>query len=311
MSRSRWGGFRKGRQRYLEKWIDLRTDKAVSESITETPAVTEFDYTTAQGIWNLNSTVQFKKGNTSSGGSGGPTLSSNVLLYAPFYPQNNGSTTAAAYYLSGVNHILDSQAFVSAGGAQTVTSGFTEKMTGASSAAYSPGNSGDGWTLNSTISNNIEVGSSSPISIEFWWFNNQSLSRSYGRLFSWGGYFDSGSGFEIESNGTSTTSYIFYEFKGLQANRRTVGTYTLNSGWNHIYWASPTNGNGTSYVGINGTIYTFGTYLTGFNPASESLSLGTADGTNTYNSGGYWQELIVRNTIPYTSNFTPSTTPLL
>ena len=65
--KSRWGGFRKGRQRYSNWWDELRTPDAASESVAAPTSPTEFDYTTAQGIWNLNSTVQFKKGN--AGGS--------------------------------------------------------------------------------------------------------------------------------------------------------------------------------------------------------------------------------------------------
>ena len=60
MSKSRWGGFRKGRLRYTDNWDLLKTQSA-PETAPTSPA--EFDYTTAQGIWTLNSTVQFRKGN--------------------------------------------------------------------------------------------------------------------------------------------------------------------------------------------------------------------------------------------------------
>ena len=69
MSKSRWGGFLKGRKTYLENWSILESDSNINVSQPTDPV--SFDYTTAQGIWNLNSTVQFKKGNTSSGGGGG------------------------------------------------------------------------------------------------------------------------------------------------------------------------------------------------------------------------------------------------
>ena len=61
MSRSRWGGFFKGFKRYSEKWNELRTTEAETQSVAAPTSPTEFDYTTAQGIWNLNSTMQFKK----------------------------------------------------------------------------------------------------------------------------------------------------------------------------------------------------------------------------------------------------------
>jgi hypothetical protein len=73
MSKSRWGGFRKGRRRYSNWWDELRTPDAASESVAAPASPTEFDYTTAQGIWNLNSTMQFKKGNAGSGGGGSPS----------------------------------------------------------------------------------------------------------------------------------------------------------------------------------------------------------------------------------------------
>ena len=71
MSRSRWGGFRKGRKRYINWWDELRTPDAATESVETPTSPTEFDYTTAQGIWNLNSTMQFPKSNASGGGGGG------------------------------------------------------------------------------------------------------------------------------------------------------------------------------------------------------------------------------------------------
>ena len=60
MSKSRWGGFRKGRQIFANSWESLRTPEAVSQSIAAPTSPLEFDYTTAQGIWNLNSTVNFR-----------------------------------------------------------------------------------------------------------------------------------------------------------------------------------------------------------------------------------------------------------
>ena len=67
MSRSRWGGFFKGFKRYSEKWAELRTSEAETQSVAAPTSPTDFDYTTAQGIWNLNSTMQFKKGNAPAG----------------------------------------------------------------------------------------------------------------------------------------------------------------------------------------------------------------------------------------------------
>lgn len=73
MSKSRWGGFRKGRQRYATWWEELRTPAAVLQSVPAPTSPTEFNYTTAQGIWNLNSTVNFRGTLATSGGGGAPS----------------------------------------------------------------------------------------------------------------------------------------------------------------------------------------------------------------------------------------------
>lgn len=54
----RWGGFRTGRRLYQSKWDELKGPSITSDAPTSSA---EFDYTTAKGIWNLNSTVQFRK----------------------------------------------------------------------------------------------------------------------------------------------------------------------------------------------------------------------------------------------------------
>ena len=67
MSRSRWGGFLKGRSRYKNWWDDLKSSRAISESVEAPADITEFNYKDAQGIWNLNSTVNLR-GSASGGG---------------------------------------------------------------------------------------------------------------------------------------------------------------------------------------------------------------------------------------------------
>jgi hypothetical protein len=124
MSRSRWGGFRKGRSRYQQWWNTLRTPEAETESIAAPTETTGFDYTTAQGIWNLNSTVQFYKGNTppetpaggdtggdTGGGGGGATLAfegyaSNTSFSGNGYTINFSSLTGGGVASSGDLAIL-------------------------------------------------------------------------------------------------------------------------------------------------------------------------------------------------------------
>jgi len=63
MSNSRWGGFRRGKRVFS----DWDTRKAPSAALEEAPAtVQDFDYTQAQGIWNLRSTTQFSKKNATT-----------------------------------------------------------------------------------------------------------------------------------------------------------------------------------------------------------------------------------------------------
>jgi hypothetical protein len=60
---SRWGGFRTGK-RVFSQWETRRSPSASTEEAPE--SVQDFDYTTAQGIWNLRSTTQFSKTGTQS-----------------------------------------------------------------------------------------------------------------------------------------------------------------------------------------------------------------------------------------------------
>ena len=81
MSKSRWGGFRKGRQRYTNWWDNLRTPEAATQTIDAPTSVAEFNYTNAQGIWNLNSTVNFRgTPGEGAGGGGGETPSYTLGL---------------------------------------------------------------------------------------------------------------------------------------------------------------------------------------------------------------------------------------
>ena len=58
MSRSRWGGFRRGLRLFRRKWEELEAES--SEGVSAPADITEFNYKNAQGIWNLNSTVNLR-----------------------------------------------------------------------------------------------------------------------------------------------------------------------------------------------------------------------------------------------------------
>ena len=235
-------------------------------------------------------------------------LDSDVLLYVPF-TDADASTGADGYVLSSGAHTLTTDVFARAGNAVINTD--QTKMDGSGTAAYNPaGANSDGWVLDSTISTGLEVGTASPLSIQFWFYCSNDASNSYGRLLSWGGYHDSGSGFEIETYNFDYDNFIFYEHTGSANNRRSLGTYQLTANaWNHIYWAFQPSG--SSYVGINGTVTEISnSYISDFAPTVDLHLLKTA-GNNDDSVKGYVQEFIVKNTVPYIYNFTPTTVSLL
>lgn len=237
------------------------------------------------------------------------SLDSDVLLYVPFTDADS-STTADGYVLSGGTHTFTSDVFSAAGNAIINTD--QTKMDSSSTAAYSPaGQKADGWVLDSTISTGLEVGSSSPLSIQFWYYASNAGTGSYARLLSWGGYYSTGTGIEFETKSTDYDRFDFFEFTGSGSTRRLVGSglYLNSNAWNHIYWAFQPSG--SSYLGINGTItVTSGSYISNFAPVVDLHLLKTPSESDDALKG-YIQEFIVRDTVPYTSNFTPTTTPLL
>ena len=242
------------------------------------------------------------------GGGGGASLASDVLLYVPF-TDADGSTGADGYVKSGGTHTLTTDVFTRSGNAVINTD--QTKMTGSSTAAYNPaGANSDGWELDSTISAGLEVGSASPLSIQFWFYCSNDGSGSSARLLGWDGWHTSGSGIEFETLSTDYDRFIFYEHTGATTSRRSIGDHVLNANaWNHIYWAFQPSG--SSYLGINGTVTeTSGSYITNFAPTVDLNLLKTPANADD-SVKGYVQEFIVKDTVPYTSNFTPSTTPLV
>ena len=95
---SRFGGFRKGRKRIFQQWDDLKADSAPSAN---TPtAIEELDYTTAKGIWNLRSTMQFPKQSSGEGGGGTPPAPS---FSASYVTSTSVGATAASYTFTSVS----------------------------------------------------------------------------------------------------------------------------------------------------------------------------------------------------------------
>jgi hypothetical protein len=259
----------------------------------------------ASGVWSLQEQYEAETNDAWPKFVDISSISTDVLLYSPFDDSNNNTTARA--YVKGTG--LVSNAW-SAQGNAIISTGQTN-ISGTSTSGYNPaGQKADGWKLDGTISTGLEVGSASPLSIEFWFYNSNALSGSYARLVSWGGYHVSGTGIEFETSSGNAASVRFYEFTGSGGNRRSIGhnkSITANA-WNHIYWAFQPSGD--SYLGINGVVTsTSGAYINNFAPVVDLHLLKTANDSDD-SMKGYIQEVIVRNTVPYTANFTPSTTSL-
>jgi len=258
----------------------------------------------ASGVWSLQEQYEAETNNTWPKFVDTSGISTDVLLYSPFNDANNNTTARA--YVKGTGIV--SNAWTAQGNA-VVSTGQTN-MSGTSTSAYNPaGQATDGWALDSTISTGLEVGTASPLSIEFWFYSSNAVSGSYGRLISWGGYHVSGTGIEFETSSTNATSINFREYTGGGGSRRLLGTVNINANaWNHIYWAFQPSGD--SYLGINGVVTsTANGYINDFAPTVD-LHLLKTPGNADDAIKGYAQEFIVRNTVPYTANFTPSTTQL-
>jgi len=258
----------------------------------------------ASGVWSLQEQYEAETNDAWPKFVDTSGISTDVLLYSPFNDANNNTTARA--YVKGTGIVSN---VWSAQGNAVVSTGQTN-MSGTSTSAYNPaGQKADGWALDSTISTGLEVGSASPLSIEFWFYSSNAVSGSYARLLSWGGYHVSGTGIEFETAGSLATRIRFYEFTGGGGNRRSLGEININANaWNHIYWAFQPSGD--SYLGINGVVTSKANgYINNFAPVVDLHLLKTpANGDDSLK--GYVQEFIVRNTVPYTANFTPSTTQL-
>jgi len=59
MSKSRYGSFRTGKNRIIGDFVTLKSPSTIQADPPS--SATNFDYTASQGIWSLNSTVQFPK----------------------------------------------------------------------------------------------------------------------------------------------------------------------------------------------------------------------------------------------------------
>jgi hypothetical protein len=95
MSGGRFGGFRKGKSIILTGWEDRKSSS--SSQVIPPTNIFEFDYSTAQGIWDLDATTQFVKrvqyiGYTTSAATSSINLLSNLM---------QGDLVIVATYFSG------------------------------------------------------------------------------------------------------------------------------------------------------------------------------------------------------------------
>ena len=122
----------------------------------------------------------------------------------------------------------------------------------------------------------------------------------------------SGSNYDIISATVTTGVEILYRGTGsyIEIGSYGVGpslqySWTPSKGaWNHVAFVR----NGTTVtIYINGTSVTSGVVATSF--VTGTTNIGSAGGTQSY-FNGYLSNLRVTKSVVYTSNFTPSTTPL-
>jgi hypothetical protein len=262
------------------------------------------DVGTEKGIIHLNETSTFPDANRGYVEPDFPTLANNILLYAPLNGNGMGfsgnGSVEPSFLIDAISNV----------GTSSTLSNTTVHMANSDYSGYTPAIAGRYLETSSSILTNLEVGTSSPFSVQFWWYNTGAQSGNYARIISFGGYGDSGTGIECESNSTSTSRFLFFEFNGGTTNRQLQSEKIISTaGWHHIYWScDPTGGN--TYLGIDGTVTEHSHYIDSVNPSSVNFSLGGVVGGEDSTQGNF-QELIISNDVPYTGNYTPNTTPLL
>lgn len=236
-----------------------------------------------------------------AGGHGGiPVLEEpNVLLYAPLNGHTNIFTGPG-----GVNPTYTPNGMIGASAQPTVQFDNTTSAFAEFSSSAVTGSANNTYILADTAAAaNIGV-TRTQISVQFWMRYNADVGNYY-QL----GVAGSGRA-KIQARRGNSASY-FYEDEGWSStgssSRIVGGSWYLTSGqWQHYYQAFVRNG--LYYVAVDGVMRT-GT--------SNFDATYDFDPTAWFSLGGptpsaqRFQEVIVRNDVPYTTNFTPPTAPLL
>lgn len=254
--------------------------------------------TVANGVWNLREQMRAQRdGNW----PGEPVLNDpNVILYAPFNGNAHVFTGPG-----GTNPTYTLDGFV--GGSAQPTIQYDTGVVAFSeytASALSGANANEHILADTTVANNIGV-TRNTFSLEFWVYS----TGDQGGLINIG---IPGSGRAALYISLISSGLAFYEDEGWSSNgssaRIVGGVRTLpTNAWTHIYMGFVRNGN--SYTAINGTMATVTSNFDAtydFDPTAV-LYLGR-DYAGSVSSNRY-QELIVRNSVPYTSSFTPGTSP--
>ena len=252
----------------------------------------------ANGVWDLREQMRAKRDGNWPGAQN--LNDPAVILYAPFNGDANVFTGPG-----GVNPTYTLDGFV--GGSAQPTIQYDTNIVAFSeysASAHSGANANEHILADTAVSNNIGV-TRDTLSVEFWIYS----TGDQGGLIQIG---IPGSGRASLVIYRTSSGVIFYEDEGWSSSgssARIVGsirTLPTNT-WTHLYMGFVRNGN--SYTAVNGTMETVTSNFDAtydFDPTAV-LYLGN-DYFGRVSSNRY-QELIVRNTVPYTSSFTPATSP--
>jgi hypothetical protein len=256
-----------------------------------------------QGVWSPQELLRRKRAGTWPAEVPAPVLTdTSIILYAPL----NGHTDVFTGP-GGVAPTFVANGMVGAAGRPVVQFDYSKAAFPEYYASAAPGTASDEYILaDTTAAANIGVTRTS-LSFEFWVY----YTGGQGGLIQIGAH---GAGRAALFILRGSTGLSFYEDEGWSSSgsssRRVGSNRALPADtWSHIYMGFVRNGN--SYTAVNGTMEVVTSNFDAtydFDPTAL-LYLGT----NVFPRPTDYplQELIVRDTVPYTTNFTPPTSPLL
>lgn len=268
--------------------------------ITKTPVIPSGPYetSTASGIWTLDQQAAYaKQGIWPTAGNPGPDAQFNYVTMLLHGDGTNGAQN---------NTFIDSS-----------TNNFTITRNGnTTQGSFSPYGSNwsnyfDGSTGYLSMASNAALNfGTGDATVEFW-FNGNTASLSYPGIFSSIDYNSAGSA-SIRYNNTGYANKVFM-YINTGGDPVISSTSTIAFGvWAHIAIVRQSTSLKLYLNGVLDTTVTISSGL-GFNLSNGGTRIGRGfdvDGANGYFTGYLSNLRAVKGTAVYTSNFTPSTTPL-